>query len=67
LDGTGGPKSITATSDSPDDVQIKLEPEIGGVKGQAFYVIRSVTTKTGEFKVRFVAPCGSKEVTVKVR
>ncbi|MEP6850731.1 MAG: hypothetical protein ABI999_17875, partial [Acidobacteriota bacterium] len=67
MEGEGSLKSITASSDSPEDVEIRLEPEIAGVKGQAFYVIRSATTKTGDFKVRFVTPCGSKEISVNVR
>ncbi|MEP7075207.1 MAG: hypothetical protein ABI878_05295 [Acidobacteriota bacterium] len=67
MEGEDSLKALTASSDSPADVEIRLEPEIAGVKGQAFYVIRSATTKTGDFKVRFVAPCGSKEISVNVR
>ena len=67
MDGKGELRSIKAVSNSPDDLQIKIEPEIAGVKGQAFYVIRSLTTKTGDFTVAFIAPCGRKEMTVNVR
>jgi len=67
MDAAGDLKSVSATPDSPDDIKIELEPEIAGIKGQAFYLIRSVTTRKGEFKVRFAAPCGSKEITVVVR
>ena len=67
MDAAGDLKSVSATADSPDDIKIELEPEIAGIKGQAFYLIRSATTRKGEFKVRFAAPCGSKEITVVVR
>jgi len=67
MDGKGELRSIKAVSNSPDDLEIKLEPEIAGVRGQAFYVIRSLTTKTGDFTVAFIAPCGRKEMSVNVR
>ena len=67
MEGEGELRSIKAVSNSPDDVQIDLEPEIAGVKGQAFYVIHSATAKTGDFKVAFIAPCGRKEISVTVR
>lgn len=67
MEGVGELKSIKAVTNSPDDVQVTLEPEIAGVKGQAFYVIHSVTAKTGDFTVAFIAPCGRKEMSVTVR
>lgn len=63
----GDLKTLKPLSSNPDDVQITLEPEIAGVKGQAFYVIHSLTAKTGDFTVSFIAPCGRKEITVNVR
>jgi hypothetical protein len=67
MEGDGDLRSIKAASNSPDDVQVTLEPEIAGVKRQAFYVVHSLTPKTGEFKVAFIAPCGRKEMSVTVR
>jgi len=58
---------LTATSSSPQDVEVVLEPEIGAGAGRAFYVIRSISRKTGAFTVTFEAPCGKKEITVRVR
>jgi hypothetical protein len=63
----GNLRSIAASSTSPDDVQIKLAPEIAGLSGRSFYVIKSVSPKTGVFQVVLEAPCGRKEITVKVR
>jgi hypothetical protein len=60
-------KELTAVSSSPDDVQVVYEPEIIAPAGQAFYVIKSISPKTGIFTVTFEAPCGKKELTVKVR
>ena len=67
IEGKGELRTIKPISNSPDDLEIKLEPEIAGVRGQAFYVVRSVTQKTGDFTVAFIAPCGRKEMTVNVR
>ena len=67
IEGKGELRTIKPISNSPDDLEIKLEPEIAGVRGQAFYVVRSVTPKTGDFTVAFIAPCGRKEMTVNVR
>jgi hypothetical protein len=66
MDGQGELKTLKAVSNGPDDLEIKLEPEIAGVKGQAFYVIRSLTTKTGDFTVAH-CPCGRREMSVNVR
>lgn len=58
---------IKAVSSSPEDVEAVFQPEIGEAKGRAFFIIRSISTKTGEFKVTFETPCGNKEILVKVR
>jgi tetratricopeptide (TPR) repeat protein len=63
----GDLKELTAVSSSPDDVQVVYEPEIIAPAGQAFYVIKSISPKTGIFTVTFEAPCGKKELSVKVR
>ncbi len=58
---------ITAFSDSPKDLEIRFEPEIGGLSGRAFFVVKSVSANKGEFTVTFESTCGKKEVLVKVR
>jgi tetratricopeptide (TPR) repeat protein len=63
----GDPKQITAVSSSTNDVEVIFEPEIGIGSGRAFFVIKSVSTKTGIFTVTFEAPCGKKEILIKVR
>lgn len=63
----GDLKQIKAVSSSPNDVQITLDPEIGANSERAFYIVKSVSTRTGIFTVSFEAPCGKKEITVKVR
>ncbi len=66
--GTDGDvTSINARSESPDDVEIRLEPQIAGVAGRAFYVVKSLSPRKGEFRVELVAPCGQKAITVIVR
>lgn len=58
---------IKAVSSSPADVEVMYEPEIGAVAGRAFFVISSISTNQGEYKVTLDTPCGKKEILVKVR
>ncbi|HLM01479.1 MAG TPA: hypothetical protein VK400_10540, partial [Pyrinomonadaceae bacterium] len=65
--GGGDTTKITATSSSPDDIDVILEPEIGRQSRRAFFVVKSISRKTGIFTVTFHSPCGKKEVQVRVR
>ncbi|HQU84031.1 MAG TPA: tetratricopeptide repeat protein [Pyrinomonadaceae bacterium] len=58
---------IEASSSKPQDIDVSFEPEIGAQSGRAFFVIKSISTNTGEFKVIFTTPCAKKEVNVRVR
>ena len=66
-DNSGDISKITATSSSPDDIDVIVEPEIGKQSRRAFFVIKSISPKTGIFTVTFNSPCGKKEIQVKVR
>ncbi len=57
---------MRARSNSPKDVSIVYEPDIGSVDGRAFFVIKSVSEKKGTYNVVFETPCGDKSVTVEV-
>jgi Flp pilus assembly protein TadD len=63
----GDLKQIKAASSSPADIEIISEPEIRESSGLVFFLIRSISTKTGAFTVTFEAPCGKKEILIKVR
>ncbi|MEK7856925.1 MAG: hypothetical protein AAB288_12600, partial [Acidobacteriota bacterium] len=65
--GDGQTKDVTATSTSPDDIEVRAEPEISGISGRRFYVIKSVSANTGVYQVNFESPCGKKEISVRVR
>ncbi len=67
FDGQTEPEKITAVSSSPKDIAATLEPQIGASSGRSFFIIKSVSTKKGAFTVTFNAPCGKKEVQVRVR
>lgn len=61
-------RSLTAVSIDPKDVEVILEREMTGSAGRSFYVIRSISTNVGTYKIEFTnAVCGKKEVTVTVR
>lgn len=65
--GQGTTRDVTAVSNSPRDVEVRAEPEIAGLSGRRFYVVKSVSTKTGIFQVNFESRCGKKEIAVRVR
>ena len=61
----GDIEGVTAVSTSPEDVSVRREV-IAGIKTSALFVLRSRSAKPGEFQVKFVVPCGKKEIVVKV-
>jgi predicted Zn-dependent protease len=63
----GDLRQIRAASSSPSDVEVIFDPQIGEIAGRSFYVIKSVSSKKGVYQVLFEAPCGKKEVIVRVR
>lgn len=63
----GDAAEIRAVSSSPENVEVRSEPDIVGVAGRAFFEVRSRSTATGEFRVTFTTPCGKKQVIVRVR
>ncbi len=67
FESEGDLTQITAVSSSPSDVQVTLDPEIGKGSNKLFFIVKSVTAKTGAFTITFEAPCGKKEILVKVR
>lgn len=67
IEGEGTTGDVTASSNSPRDVEARAEPEIVGLSGRRFYVIKSISAKTGTYQVNFESPCGKKEITVRVR
>lgn len=66
-EGEGVSSKITAKSSSPRDVVAVLDKGIGAISKQAFFIIRSISAKKGEFTITFEAPCGKKEISVRVR
>ncbi|HEY0428399.1 MAG TPA: hypothetical protein VGC76_11510 [Pyrinomonadaceae bacterium] len=58
---------IKAASSSPQDIEVVYEPEIGETSGRAFFIVKSISPNKGAFTVTFAAPCGKKEILVKVR
>ena len=67
FEGEGDFKEITAMSSNPEEVEVTLETGIGENSKRLFFIIKSLSTKIGEYTVIFQAPCGKKEILVKVR
>ena len=62
----GDLKQLTAKSESPDDIEIIFDAEIDEIAGRAFFIVKSINTVKGSYKITFEAPCGKKEITIKV-
>ena len=61
-------REIKATSSSPADVEVASEPSAVGISERGrFFIVKSISQKTGTFAVTFESACGKKEVSVKVR
>ncbi len=62
----GALADVKASTDSASDISVKEEKPAEDDASRRFFVIRSVSRRTGDFKVTFTAPCGSKDVAVTV-
>ncbi|GIU82013.1 MAG: hypothetical protein D6687_01205 [Acidobacteria bacterium] len=58
---------ILAVSESPADIEVEYEPEVAKTSKQLFLVIKSVSERSGLFKVLLKSPCGSREIRVRVK
>jgi hypothetical protein len=67
FEGEGDLKEIMVASSSPKDVAVAFKRDIQTLSSQMFFVVKSISRKTGEFTVTFESPCGRKEILVKVR
>jgi len=67
VESPGEAKGLGATSSSPKDIDVKIEPEISGLTDRRFFVIKSISSALGVYTVTFSAPCGKKDVVVTVR
>lgn len=67
LDGTGDIRLISAKSESPQDLEVRIEQQTSENPDRALFVIRSISDATGNFTISFEAPCGKQETVVKIR
>ncbi len=66
-DDTNDPATISAVSASPANIDVTVDRSVGFSSRRTFFVIKSISERTGTFAVTFQAPCGKKEIQVKVR
>ncbi len=67
LEGEDDLKEIMVASSSQNDVAVSFKRDVQIPSSQMFFIVKSISQKTGEFTVTFEAPCGKKEILVKVR
>ncbi len=68
FEGKGGDlKQLTVKSSNPKDISIEFQPDIGVLTERAFFIIKSISSKTGIFTVSIESNCGKKDINVTVR
>ena len=63
----GDTEAMKITSSSPQDVEMKEQSRLAGASKRIFYIVRSISTVTGDFTIDIQAPCGKKQINVRVR
>ena len=46
---------------------VAVEPEIAGLPGRRFYILKSVSKSVGVYQVTFESACGKQKIAVRVR
>jgi tetratricopeptide (TPR) repeat protein len=68
LKGDGKLEDIKVSAENLEDLSLELQAGIGKDIGRVMYVVRSISTKKGEFKLFVESACGEKkEIVVTVR
>lgn len=67
LEGAGDVREIKAVSSEPNDIEVTPQPSTGDSNRGVFFILKSISQKTGEFIVTFESACGKKGIAVKVR
>ena len=49
-------KLVKGASNSPDDIEVQLDPQTASESDRSLYVIKSISEKTGIYQVTFKAP-----------
>lgn len=62
----GDNKTLSAASGNPEDVSVRREASPNG-DGRAFFAIRSISARAGDYRVTISSPCDRKEIKVLVR
>lgn len=67
VDKFGKLEEIKYLVSDPEDLAAAVEKDIEGIQGRSLYVIRSISERTGDYRVTFYLPCGKKDIYVTVR
>jgi tetratricopeptide (TPR) repeat protein len=65
IEGGDDLSSLTVIPSNESDIEVRREA-ISGIKGRALFILKSISSKVGEYTIRFAAPCGQRELKVKV-
>ncbi|HYP49662.1 MAG TPA: hypothetical protein VEQ34_01885, partial [Pyrinomonadaceae bacterium] len=60
-------ENLVATSENPNDIEIKLNKDVQISGNRALYEIRSISENKGDFTIVFQSTCGKKSVKVRAR
>jgi tetratricopeptide (TPR) repeat protein len=67
VDRNGTLGDIKYVVSDPADISVSLETDVTDMRGRSLYVIRSISERTGSFRVTFYLSCGKRDLQVTVR
>ena len=67
VDRNGTLSDIKYVVSDPADIAVSLETDVTDMRGRSLYAIRSISERTGTFRVTFYLSCGKRDLQVTVR
>ena len=67
VDRNGTLGDIKYVVSDPADISVSLETDVTGMRGRSLYVVKSISERTGTFRVTFYLSCGKRDLQVTVR
>ena len=67
VDRNGTLSDIKYVVSDPADIAVSLETDVTDMRGRSLYAIRSISERTGTFRVTFYLSCGKRDLQITVR
>jgi hypothetical protein len=67
VDRPGTLNELKFVVSDPEDISVRHERDVSDIQGRNLYVVRSISERTGTYRVTFYLPCGKRDLSVAVR